>query len=291
MNSPGAALTRVLTIAGLTLREAARRRVILAAVVMSAAFLVLYGLAAHFAAAEMLGAGSSGGMSDIMRAGVSVQLLYLGLFPAGFLVALTALFAGAGTVSGELDSGVIYAVLARPVRRAEVVVGKFLGLAVIVAAYAAAFYGAVIVIARWQMGVPLTQWWLALLVLVLEPMPLLAIAVLGSTRLPTLANGVVGVALYGLGFIGGLIESLGALLKNPTMVNLGIVSSLIMPLDALHRLALSLLVPPGLLVLQNGGVPGTGGGTTPSMWMAVYALLYVGAAVWAASLAFSKRDL
>ena len=286
----GGAWRRVLAVAGLTLREALRRRVILAAILMSAGFLVLYGVAAHFAAAQILSTGR-GAMDELLRRGISVQLLYVGLFPASFLIALTALFAGAGTVSGELDSGVIYGILARPVRRCEVVVGKFLGLALMLALYAAAFYGGVIAIARWQMAVPLTSWPLALAVFVLEPMPLLALAVLGSTRLPTLANGVLGLAFYGVGFIGGLIEQIGGLIKNDTMTNLGIVSSLLMPLDALHRLGLSLLVPPGLLVMQSGGPPGFGGSTTPSVWMAVYAVGYVAALVWAACAAFSHRDL
>ncbi len=286
----GGAIRRVLAVAGLTLREAVRRRIILAAVLMSLGFLALYWAAAHFAAPGILN-NSRTAVDELLRRGISVQLLYVGLFPASFLIALTALLAGAGTISGELDSGVIYGVLARPIRRAEVVAGKFLGLAGMLAVYTAAFYGSVIVIAHWQLNVPLTDWPFALLVFVLEPMPLLAVAVLGSTRLPTLANGVLGLALYGLGFIGGLIEQVGGLVNNATMVNLGIVSSLIMPLDALHRLGLSLLVPPGLLIVQGGGPPGFGGSSQPSVWMAVYAILYVVAMVWAAARVFSRRDL
>jgi Cu-processing system permease protein len=288
--SSGGGAQRILAVAGLTLREAVRRRIILAAILMSVGFLALYFAAAHFAAPGILNNGRTA-VDQLLRRGIAVQLLYVGLFPASFLIALTALLAGAGTVSGELDSGVIFGVLARPVRRAEVVVGKFLGLALMLAVYAGAFYGSVILIARCQLGVPLTDWPLALLVFVLEPMPLLAVAVLGSTRLPTLANGVAGLALYGLGFIGGLIEQVGALMKNDTMVNLGILSSLVMPLDALHRLGLSLLVPPGLLVLQGGGPPGMGGSSEPSVWMAVYAVAYVVMMVWAAAAAFGQRDL
>jgi Cu-processing system permease protein len=286
----GGTVRRVLAVAGLTLREAARRKMILAAVLMSVGFVAVYGLAAYFASTQLLAAGRTA-MDDFLQRGISVQLLSMGLFPTSFLVALTALLAAAGTVSSELDSGVIYGVLARPIRRGELVVGKFLGLAAMLAIYSLAFYGAIIGVARWQLHVPLTNWPLALAVFVLEPMPLLALGVLGSTRLPTLANGVLGLAAYGLGFIGGLIEQIGALIKNATMVNIGIVSSLLMPLDALHRLGLSLLVPPGLLVLQGGGPPGLGGGSVPSVWMAVYAVGYVTVAVWLATVAFGRRDL
>jgi Cu-processing system permease protein len=286
----GGTARRVLAVAGLTLREALRRRVILAAILMSAAFLALYGVAAYFASTEILASGNTAA-DELMRRGISVQLLNMGLFPTSFLIALTALLAGAGAISGELDSGVIYGVLARPIRRAELVVGKFLGLAVMLALYAAAFYGSIIGIARWQMHTPLTNWPAALAILVLEPLPLLALALLGSTRLPTMANGVLGLAAYGLGFIGGLIEQIGGLIDNGTMVNLGILSSLLMPLDALHRLALSLLVPPGLLVFQGAGPPGMGSGATPSLWMVAYAIGYVAVMVWLAAVSFGRRDL
>ena len=280
---------RIAAVAGLTLREAVRRKVILAAILMSVGFLALYGVAAHFASTSVLNTGQSG-LDDLMRREISVQLLYVGLFPASFLVALTALFAGAGTVSGEMDSGVIYGVLARPVRRAEVVVGKFLGLAVMLALYSGLFYGGVIALARWQLSVPLTQWPLALAVFCFEPIPLLALAVLGSTRLPTLANGVLGLAAWGLAFIGGLIEQIGGLLGNKTMGSIGILSSVLMPIDALHRLGLSLLVPAGLLVQEGGGPPGLGA-PTPSVWMLVYSVLYVVALVAAAGRVFGGRDL
>jgi Cu-processing system permease protein len=286
--SRGATFRRVAAVAGLTLREALRRRVILAAILMSLGFLALYGLGLHYAAKSMLST-SQAGVVELFQREAAAQMLYIGLFPTSFLVALTAVFAGAGTLSSEVDSGVIYGVLSRPVRRAELVVGKFCGLALMLAAYAAAFNGAVIGLAVWQIHVPVTHWPAALAMLVLEPMPLLALVLAGSSRLPTLANGILGVAFYGIGFVGGLIEQVGTLIKNPTLVNLGIISSLLMPLTALHSKALALLLPGGLL-FQQGGIPGMGG-STPSAWMVVYAVCYVLGLVTLAAGVFSRRDL
>ncbi len=286
----GGATRRVLLVAGLTLREAMRRKVVLAALLMSAGFLGIYGFAIHVGASAIWSA-APGGLAEMTGRLVAAQLVYIGLFPASFLVALTAVFASAGTVSSELDSGVIYAVLARPIRRGELVLGKFLGLATMLAAYAAAFDGGVIALARWQVRAPILSSWAAgLALLVLESVPLLALSVLGSTRLPTLANGVMCTAAYGIAFIGGLIEAVGAVLGNATMGNIGIVASLLMPLDALHRKALSLLLPQGLL-FQNGGPPGMGGSSVPSVWMVVYAALYIVALVALAARTFARRDL
>jgi ABC-type transport system involved in multi-copper enzyme maturation permease subunit len=288
--SSGSAFLRIRAVAGITAREALRRRVLLAAFIMSLGFLAIYGIALHFAAKELLATGPAG-MSELMRREASAQMLYMGLFPASFLVAATAVFAAAGTISSEVDSGVMHGVLSRPIRRTELVLGKFLGLAVMLAVFAAVLNGAIIALAHWQIGAPLNNWAAGLAVLVLEPMPLLALALLGSTRLPTLANGILCIAVYAIGFIGGLIEQIGGLIQNTTMVNIGIVSSLLMPLDALHRKALSLLLPQGLLLQSGGGPLGVGANTTPSVWMVVYAILYVAVVVFLATRAFRSRDL
>lgn len=285
----GGALRRVLAVASLTLREAIRRRVVLAAILMSLVFLALYALGLHYAAKDLFSAGGLGA-NDLVAREAAAQMLYIGLFPTSFLVALTAVFAGSGTISSEVDSGVIYGVLARPIRRAELVIGKFSGLAVMLAVYAAAFNGAVIGLAAWQIHVPVDQWAAGLALLVLEPLPLLALAMLGGTRLPTLANGILGIAAYGIAFVGGLIEQIGLLINSTTLVNLGIISSLLMPLDALHRKALSLLLPGGLLFQQGGGIPGMGG-ATPSVWMVVYAIAYIIVLVMLAARVFGRRDL
>jgi Cu-processing system permease protein len=284
------ALLRIIAVARLTFREALRRKIVLAALVMSAAFLALYGLGLHYAAKDLLTQGRMG-VDELMRRAAAAQLLYFGLFPASFMVGLTAVFASVGTISSELDTGVIYGVLARPIRRAELVLGKFLGLALMLGAYAAVLNGAIVLLAHWLIAAPVTDWALALPLFVLEPLVLLGIALLASTRLPTLACGVLCTAAYGIGFVGGFIEQIGGLIKNDTMITLGIVSSLLMPLDAVHRKAVSLVLPNGLLFGSGAAGVGIGENTTPSGWMMLYAAGFVVLAVVLAAWTFSKRDL
>ncbi len=283
-------MRRIAAVARLTLSEALRKRMVLAGAVMAVGFLALYATGLHFASKDIVNQAQAG-LSDLIRRGIAAQMLYVGLFPAAFLVAFTTIFASAGTLSGDVESGVVYGVLSRPIRRAEFVVGKALGLAVMLASFTVVLNGAVVLLAHTLIDAPLMPTWpVALLLFALEPMPLLALAVLGSSRLPTLANGVLCVALWGLGFIGGLLEQLGGLLSNATLENIGIVSSLLMPLDSIHRMALSKLIPAGLLFQQNG-VPGASSSTTPSAWMAVYVLLYVVGLVALAARVFTRRDL
>ena len=287
----GASVRRVMAVATLTFREALRRKIVIAAAVMSLGFLALYGLGLHFAAADLLKQ-SSNGLDELMMRAAAAQMLYIGLLPASFIIGLTAVLASVGTISSELESGVIYGVVARPIRRAELVLGKFLGLGSMLAVYALLLNGAIVALARWQIHSPLTDWPSALALLAFEPLIISGLALLGSTRLPTLANGVLCAAVYATGFVGGFIEQIGGLMRNHTMMNLGVVSSLLMPLDAIHRKAVALLIPGGLLL--GGGAPGAGGfgeSTTPSVWMVVYAVAYVLVCVWGATRIFGKRDL
>ena len=68
--------------------------------------------------------------------GVS-QILVLVAFMFSFVLAMTAAFLGAPAIAADVESGVAHAMLARPIRRADLVVGRWLGLAVVVVAYAA----------------------------------------------------------------------------------------------------------------------------------------------------------
>ena len=72
-----------------------------------------------------------------IQIGVS-QILILIAFMFSFVLAMTAAFVGAPAIGGDLESGVAQAVLARPIRRPEVLVGRWLGCAAVVVAYTVA---------------------------------------------------------------------------------------------------------------------------------------------------------
>ena len=64
------------------------------------------------------------------------QILILVAFMFSFVLAMTAAFLGAPAIATDLESGVAQAMLARPIRRSDLVVGRWLGLASVVVAYA-----------------------------------------------------------------------------------------------------------------------------------------------------------
>jgi hypothetical protein len=111
-----------------------------------------------------------------------------------------------------------------------------------------------------------------------------------SSAFSTLATGGIVFGLWGLAFIGGFVEQIGALLKNNTVINIGIISSLILPTEAVFRRAAYIMTSP---VVQSLGF--SSGPlfvvSVPSPIMIVYGLLYLGVLVLIAVQHFGKRDL
>src|SRR5207247_6390138 len=68
---------------------------------------------------------------------ITSQLLIVVVFMFSGVLALSAAVVAGPLISSEVESGLLLAMLARPVRRSEVVIGKWLGLAALVAIYAA----------------------------------------------------------------------------------------------------------------------------------------------------------
>ncbi len=113
-----------LILARLTFREAVRRRIALAAILLGFAFLILYNLGFYFIHREMMRAGSVGsGPSAVARREIYNFLTMAGLYAVTFLSVAMGALVSADTLAGEIGSGTIQAIVTKPVRRAEVVSG------------------------------------------------------------------------------------------------------------------------------------------------------------------------
>ena len=126
----------VLVVARWTVLEARRRRLLLAGVILSVAFVALFAVGYFLlyqdqqralAEAQALGDGGLGAREELLA--ISTILVVLGLYGVQFLAALLGLFLGVASVSPEIDSGALHAVLARPISRLEYLLGRFLALA------------------------------------------------------------------------------------------------------------------------------------------------------------------
>src|SRR5947207_3321402 len=129
----------VLVIARLTIQESSRRRLLLALLVLT---LLVVGFSAWgFNKITTINQGDGTPLPPEQVAFITSQLLIVVTFMFSGVLALSAAVVAGPLISGEVESGLLLSMLARPVRRSEVVIGKWLGLGALVALYAA-FAGA-----------------------------------------------------------------------------------------------------------------------------------------------------
>jgi ABC-type transport system involved in multi-copper enzyme maturation permease subunit len=212
----------------------------------------------------------------------------MGLYATTFLsVALGALL-GADTLAGEISSGTVQTLVSKPIRRSDVVFGKWLGFAGLLGLYILLMAGGTVLSVFLQAGYLAPNLLLGISLIFMEALLMMTVSLACSSALSGLATGAVVFGLYGLAFIGGWIEQFGSLLENPTAVKVGIITSLLVPSEALWRRASFEMQTPFAVAL---GMSPFGTVSVPSGLMVGYAGLYLILALAAAVSIFGRRDL
>lgn len=280
----------ILTIVRLTFLEAARRRIALAAVLLGAAFLALYAVALFFLVNRTGLPAAGDPANNLLRSQVFNFLSQMGMYAVNFLgIALGALVS-ADTLAGEISSGTVQALVTKPIRRAEVVLGKWLGFALLLAAYMGLMIGGVLLIVYWHTGYLAPNVGSGLALIYLESLVIMSLTLACSSTFSTLATGGIVFGLWGVAFIGGFVEQVGALLSNTSVINIGIISSLILPTEAVFRRGVYLMSSTTAQALSFSSGP-MFVVSVPSPLMAVYAAIYLVVLVGVAVRQFGKRDL
>ena len=275
----------ILTIAHLTLYEARRRKILAAGVIGGAAFLLVFGAGVFFANAEL----TRNGNTFLERQAVFLLLTMAGLYAGNFLAALLAVLLPVDALSGEIDSGVMQTLAVKPVRRADIVLGKWIGYTIIAAGYLALLFFGVLFVVRVIAGHVPVHPARGLGLMLLEVALLVTVTIAGGTRLGTVANGVLALGFYGLGFIGGWVEQIGALAGIQSAKTMGIAVSLLSPADALWRMASYHLQPP--LVRQMIGEVAFAVASVPNALMVAWATAYLCVTLAWALRSFARRTL
>jgi ABC-type transport system involved in multi-copper enzyme maturation permease subunit len=283
----------VIAIAAASFKEALRKKLLLLVAALTLVYLTLFGVITHFAVKDLAGQGALNTVNALDVASNIVS--FLGFYFSSMLVALLTIMISVGSISSEVESGVIHSIVTRPIKRSSYVLGKYIGLGVLSAAYGIFLFAAVIAIcAVFKLPIVNTLEPLniikGLLFFTLEPIAILSLSIFGSAAFKTLSNGVFVISIYILGLIGGVMEQIGSVLGNQSLVNLGIFSSLVSPFDIIYRLMLS-------SIFGNLGITspfmGLGGmtGTSPSIWMLIYIFVYIPGLVILAIRKFRLKDI
>jgi ABC-type transport system involved in multi-copper enzyme maturation permease subunit len=282
----------VLTVAALTLREAVRRRVLRALTILMFVLLALsaWGFS-RLVGMEFEGTTLTSGEARL----VASQVLSLVMFGLSLIAALGTAFLAGPTLSGEIESGIALAVLARPVRRSAVLLGKWLGLVVFGGGFVAVAGLAQFLIVWFNVGYWPPEAATGLALLAAQTAVLLTLGLLLSTVISPMASGIVAVGLFGATFIAGVVGVLGQALGNEGMAQVGTISRMLLPTDGLWRGAMHAFQDP-VVPAQIAGAALEGGiaflSTSPLttaylVWIGLWVALVLGLA----TMIFQRRDL
>jgi ABC-type transport system involved in multi-copper enzyme maturation permease subunit len=221
----------MITIAKLTIGEAARRRVLWVLVILAAVAIAL----TTWGVSSLVGTARDEGIGDLQIKFVVSQILIFIAFMFGFVLVMTAAFFGSPAIASDLETGIAQAMLARPLSRSSYLLGRWLGLAIVIVLYAVAMGLLAIGVVGFVSGYLPPDPILPVVYLAGQALVLLSLTVLLSTRLPPIAGGAIAVVAYGLAWMAGVLGKIGIAFDASSLTTVADASRYLLPTDALWQ--------------------------------------------------------
>jgi Cu-processing system permease protein len=283
-------MKKIWVLARMTFHEAIRRRIVLTGLILGILFLVIFFVGFSMISNEVANDGLTRPdvMARVMQNEMSSFMLNAGLYAVAFLSVAMGALLSSDSLAGEISSGTIQTIVTKPIRRSDVVLGKWLGFAGLLALYLLLMAGGTVLITFTQSGYLPPNVLKALLLMYLEALIVMTFSLACSSAMSALATGGTVFGLYGLAFIGGWIEQIGAIFNNQTAVQVGIVTSLLFPTESIWRRAAFEMQSALATVLQMSPFTTT---SVPSQSMIFYAMLYLLVTLTVAVKIFQSRDI
>jgi ABC-type transport system involved in multi-copper enzyme maturation permease subunit len=283
----------ILTFARLTIWEAARRRLLVALVLLTLGIVVVtsFGFSRLWTVTQ-------GGVpiGEVQVRLIASQLLVVVTFMFSFVLALSSVMVAAPSISGDVESGLVLSLLARPVRRFDLAIGKWLGLAFLVICYAVGAGGLEL------LGVDLTTGYVPphpvelVLYIAGEGIVLLTLGLLFSTRLAGMTGGIIALVLYLLAWIGGIVGGVGQALNTDSLTYTGLATKLLVPTDVLWRGAVYAMEPASVAAAARAAGPAAAANPfwaadPPPAGLMAWSLLWVVALLTLSWWSFRSREV
>lgn len=280
----------LLAIASLTLREAVRRKLVMAVALLSVAVigLSLWGFE-HLHTMSVTQAHPP--PSEAAAAYALLVIMLAQMF--SFVLAVGAAFLAAPSIASDIESGVSLVILPRPIRRSDVVLGKWLGLSALLTAYVFGAGGVELLGVRAITGYtpphPLT----ALAFIVFQSIALLTLGLLLGTRLAGVTGGVIALVVFGISWIAQIGSTVAAIFRNEGFIHACTVIALLAPTGELWRGA-AFALEPVLIAAASETVSGANPFTVaspPTTAFLAWSFLWVAALLALAVRSFQTRDI
>ena len=270
--------------AGITLREAARRRILWTALIAATLLLAVFAIALRLQVLEFQGRP----MSPFVRYQVESGMLMVGLYTCDLLAVVMTILTSIDTLAGEISSGTIHAIATKPIARWQIFAGKFLGFTGMITAFVAITFAGTIGVAYAATGVLPEHPLHGFVLIMLECILVLALTFLLGTWFSTLTNGVLALGIQGVAFMGGWLEQVSGFSQSGHIVTLGVISSLILPSESLWRRAAYVMQTPMAGSLSFSPFANV---SIPSVTAVAYAVVYLACMLGVAIYHFDRRDL
>jgi Cu-processing system permease protein len=288
--APVSSRVAVTTVIGFAIRESVRRKVLTVVLILTVAFLALYGIGVHFAFKDSQG---FAGLNVInTKAFTGATLLGLAMFATLFLGAVVAVFLTLGVVRGDAETGLLQPLVVRPLGRTTMLLARFAGAAAFAAAYGLFVYLCAVLITGAIGG-----WWpdhvltpglgLAAGLVIIAALSLLTSVFLSST-----AQGIAILMVFGAGLTAGLLGQIGHGIDSESLKHIAKVATWILPFEALYQAGLHALTSDttgltgkAISLGPFGGPEGAGVG------LVIWSLVYLAGTLAVACLWFARRDL
>lgn len=276
----------VLTIARLTMVEASRRKLLLALLVLT----LIVVIASGWGFSKLWDVSQRGQpISPATVRTIASQLLILVAFMFAAILGLSAAVVAAPSVYADVESGLVLSMLARPIRRSDLLLGKWLGLAVILLVYTAGAAALELIAVDIATGYLPPHPVLLTLFIGSVGLVLLTMAIALSTRLSGITGAVIVLGAYFMAWVGGIVAGIGAALNNQALITAGTASRLLVPTDGLWRGAVWAMEPaPALAAARAGGAaaaafPFAAAAPPPAsflVWSVLWVVVVLALAVW-----------
>ncbi|HKW49968.1 MAG TPA: ABC transporter permease [Gemmatimonadaceae bacterium] len=270
--------------AGVTFREAARRRILWTALAAAVILLAIFAVALRLQVLEFQGRP----MSPFVRYQVESGMLMVGLYTCDLLAVVMTILTSIDTIAGEITSGTIQAIATKPIARWQILGGKFVGFVAMIVAFVALTFCGTIAVAYAATGVLPEHPLRGFMLMSSECVLVLSVSLYLGTRFTTLTVGVLALGLQAVAFMGGWLEQVSGFSQSEHIVTLGVITSLVMPSESLWRRAAFEMQTPlaGSLSFSpfaNVSIPSN----TALAYAAFFAACVLAAALWR----LSRRDL
>jgi ABC-type transport system involved in multi-copper enzyme maturation permease subunit len=277
--------------ARLTIRETVRRRVLVVLIVLTLISVTLVGWGVD----RLVDLAGRQGIGPVeLTLGVS-QVLILIAFMFSFVLAMSGAFLAAPAIGSDVASGIALGVLARPIRRSDLILGRWMGLTLLTAAYTALSGTLAIGVVGLVSGYVPPSPHVAVAFLAFEATIVVTLALALGTRLPGVAAGAISVVAFGLAWFAGVLGGIAVRFDAGPLKAATDALGVLIPTDGLWRGVVFGLEPPLAILVAEGAGMGDGNpffaSAPPPLAFVVWSIAWIAVVLGSAIVLFRRREL